>query len=63
MLAADHGLGSDATKPLDGTAYRRVLRKRQVRSRLVLVTGVHGDDPAKVSLAEHDHVVDAVAAC
>jgi hypothetical protein len=40
MQAADHGLGNDPAKPLDGEANRRDLAQRQVRSRPIVVIGV-----------------------
>jgi hypothetical protein len=36
MQATHHRLGSEATKPLDWTAYRRILGERQVRASLVV---------------------------
>src|SRR6266850_634547 len=61
MEATDHGLSNDPARPLDSTPHRRVLAERQVRSALVVVCGVAGYDPAEVTLAEHDDVVDALA--
>jgi hypothetical protein len=61
MEAGDHRLGNDQTKRLDRTANRCVLPERQVRARLVVVNGVPGHDPVKVHLAEHDHMVEALA--
>src|SRR5258707_14833466 len=34
-----------------------------MRSRLVVVVGIHGHDPAKECLPEDDHVVEALASC
>jgi hypothetical protein len=61
MEAGDHGLGNDQTKRLDRTGGRCVLLECQVRAGLVVVNGVPGHDPAKVRLAEHDHMVEALA--
>src|SRR5690348_12447426 len=60
MQPADHGLGNDPAKLLDRAADRRVLPQREVSSRLVVVSRIRGHDPAKVCLAEHDRVVDAL---
>jgi hypothetical protein len=61
VQAADHGLGNDATKPLDLSAEGCILAERQVRANLVVVAGIRGHDPAKVRLARHDHVISAFA--
>ena len=50
-----------ATKLLDRSANRRILAQRKVRASLVVVDGVAGNDPVKVRLAEHDHMVEALA--
>ena len=61
MEAGDHRFGNDRTKRFDRAANRCALPERQVRARLVVVNGVPGHDPVKVHLAEHDHMVEALA--
>src|SRR6185312_11381397 len=48
-------------KALDWSAEGRVLAYRQVRTSLVVVAGMHRHGPAKMCLAEYDHVVNAFA--
>ena len=61
MEAGEHRLGDDPAKWLDRTASRCVLAEGKMGAGLVVVAGVEGHDPAQVSLAQHHHMVEALA--
>jgi hypothetical protein len=63
MKTADFGNLHDRAhfRPLDGPPIRRILLERKVSSRPVIVQEVAGQDAAEVSLAEDEHVIQALA--
>jgi len=61
MEAGYDGLGNDMTEPFDGAANRCILPEGKVRAGLVVVAGVRGQNPAKMCLTKHDHMVGALA--
>ena len=63
MLPAEERLGHDATGPkrLDLPGIRRVSIQRERRAGLVVVAEVPGQNAPQEVLAEHDHVVQALA--
>jgi hypothetical protein len=50
MEAGADRLGNDPARPLYGAASRRILPEGQVCTGLVIVVGIRGHDPAKMSL-------------
>ena len=47
---------------LDEASIRAVFVERQMGARALIVIGVRDQDPAQVSLVNHDHVVKTLAA-
>jgi len=56
---AQDGLSSELAEPLHLSTARRILPQGQMRSEFVVVAGVGGKDPAQMSLAEDDDVIEA----
>ena len=50
-------LGVGLRRPLDPAAGRRVLAERQMRPILEVVGDVGRQQPVKMTLVEHDHVI------
>jgi hypothetical protein len=47
--------------PLDRSAERLIFIQRQVRSRLVVIGGIRGQNPPQMLCTEDDNVIEAVA--
>src|SRR6516164_5414758 len=64
MQAPDFGNREDHARfrRLDGPSVRGVLVEREVRPSAMIVREVRGQDAAQMPLAEHDHMVEALAA-
>ena len=61
MQSAEDRQGKNAADGLDGSGYGRVLGQRLVRSRTVVVTRVRAQHMTQMTLAEHDHMIQALA--
>ena len=59
MKSAEDWSHSDLAELLNGTKKRRVLSKSEMRSDVVIVGGINGEDPAQMGFAEDDDVIDA----
>ena len=59
MKSAEDRSQSDLAELLNGTKKRRVLRKSEMRSDVVIVGGISGEDPAQMGVAEDDEVIEA----
>ena len=64
MKPTDHGDLNDVTvfRRFNWPRIRRVFPESQMRTRIVIVGEVPPDNPAQMSLVEHQHVVEAVSA-
>lgn len=60
MKSAENWLCYEVTVPLDRPSARRILVQRQMRSQFVVIAGIGRKDPAQVSLAEDDDVIEAL---
>ena len=52
MDAGNHWLGNDPAKPVNGAACWSILSEGKVRADLVVVVGIRGHDPVKMSLPQ-----------
>jgi hypothetical protein len=59
MKSAEDWSHSDLAELLNGTKKRRVLSKSEMRSDVVIVGGINGEDPAQMGGAEDDEVIEA----
>jgi hypothetical protein len=59
MKSAEDRSHSDLDELLNGTKKRRVLSKSEMRSDVVIVGGISGEDPAQMGVAEDDEVIEA----
>jgi hypothetical protein len=62
MKSAEDRLSRELAEPLDLPMDRRILSQRQMRSEFVVVAGVAGKDPAQMSLAEDDDLIEVFPA-
>jgi hypothetical protein len=62
MKSAEDRLSGDLADPLDRPMARRILVQGQMRSELIVITGVGRKDPAQMGLAEDDDVIEAFPA-
>ncbi len=59
MKSAENGLRGDPAVPLDRSTVWRILVQEQMRSDFIVIAGVGKKDPAQMSLAEDDDVIEA----
>ncbi len=52
---------NDVSEPLNQPHARRILRERNMRSRLVIIDGVSRKDSSKVRRVERDQMISALA--
>jgi hypothetical protein len=62
MKAAEDRLSSELAEPSNRPMARRILLQCQMCSQFIVVVGVAGKDPAQMSLAEDDDVIEAFPA-
>jgi hypothetical protein len=62
MGSAEDGARDDVADLSDWPMARRILVQRQMRSEVVVINDVGGEDPAQVRLAEDDDMIEAFAA-
>ena len=59
---AQDGLSSEPAEPLHLSTARQILPQGKMRSGFIVVAGVAGKDPAQMSLAKDDDVIEAFPA-
>jgi hypothetical protein len=52
---------SNRPMSLDRATERRILVQRQMRPRLIVITGIRGQDPLQMPRTEDNNVIQAVA--
>ena len=62
MKSAENPSRGDVAEAMNGTTGRRILGKGEMRPELVVIVGVGGKDPAQVTFAEDDDVIEAFPA-
>ena len=61
MQARQNRRSNHRSLSLDRSTERRILVQRQMRSRLIVRTGIRGQDPMQMPRSEDDNVIEAIA--
>jgi hypothetical protein len=61
MQARQNRRSNNRSLSLDRSTERRILVQRQMRSRLIVITGMRGQDPMQMPRSENDNVIQAIA--